>query len=125
MKKYIELPAAEPADGGRGGSVYVRVNKNCNSLLCFHEQKIWRAKKGYHGSAAPSATPGRERRRLAPEQHDLFIDVPPGTVVRRKRTGELLGDLTQHSDVSADSRRGRWRIGCPSPISTMKPTLYY
>ena len=96
MKKYIELPAAEPADGGRGGSVYVRVNRNCNSLLCFHEQKIWRAKKGYHGSAAPSATPGRERRRLAPAQHDLFIDVPPGTVVRRKRTGELLGDLTQH-----------------------------
>ena len=39
---------------------------------------------------------GRERRRLAPAQHDLFIDVPPGTVVRRKRTGELLGDLTQH-----------------------------
>ena len=44
----------------------------------------------------PARRPGRERRRLAPEQHDLFIDVPPGTVVRRKRTGELLGDLTQH-----------------------------
>tara|TARA_Y100000746_G_C15460457_1_gene431213 strand:+ start:1326 stop:2603 length:1278 start_codon:yes stop_codon:yes gene_type:complete len=96
IKKYVELPAAEPADGGRGGSVYIRVNRTCDSLLCFHEQNVWRAKKGYHGSASPNAAPGRERRRVAPEQHDLFIDVPPGTVVRRKRNGELLGDLTQH-----------------------------
>ena len=57
IKKYVELPAAEPADGGRGGSVYIRVNRTCDSLLCFHEQNVWRAKKGYHGSASPNAAP--------------------------------------------------------------------
>lgn len=96
QKKYIELAAAEPADGGRGGNVYIRVDRHCESLLHFHEKKVWRAKKGYHGGAAPHAAPGRERIRIAPKQEDLYIDVPPGTVVRRKRSGELLGDMTKH-----------------------------
>lgn len=99
QKKFIELAAAEPADGGRGGSVYVRVDRHCDSLLKFHEQKLWRAKKGYHGSAAPHAAPGRERYRVAPPQEDVYIDVPPGTVVRRKRSGELLADLTRHGQT--------------------------
>ena len=38
-----------------------------------------------------SLSPGRERNRVAPQQEDVYIDVPPGTVVRRKRSGELLG----------------------------------
>ena len=95
QKKHIELPAAEPADGGRGGNVYLRVERTCESLLHFHERKAWRAKKGYHGSAAPNAAPGRERHRVAPDQEHLFVPVPPGTVVRRKRSDELLGDLTK------------------------------
>ena len=101
IKKYIDLPAAEPADGGRGGNVYVRVNRNVDSLLDFHSRKTWRAKKGYHGSAAPHAGAGRADRgeRVAPDQEDLYIDVPPGTVVRRKRSGQLLGDMTKHGQT--------------------------
>ena len=101
IKKYIDLPAAEPADGGRGGNVYVRVNRNVDSLLDFHSRKTWRAKKGYHGSAAPNAGAGRADRgeRVAPDQEDLYIDVPPGTVVRRKRSGQLLGDMTKHGQT--------------------------
>jgi GTPase involved in cell partitioning and DNA repair len=98
-KKFIELPAAEPADGGKGGDVYIRVDRNCNSLLRFHECSNFLAKKGYHGSTAAHATPGRERHRVAPPQEDLFVDVPPGTVVRRKRSGVLLGDMTRHGQT--------------------------
>ena len=99
LKKYIELPAAEPADGGRGGNVYLRVDRKCDSLLHLHERKTWRAKKGYHGSAAEHAAGGRERHRVAPDQDHMYIPVPPGTVVRRKRTGELLGDMTKHGQT--------------------------
>tara|TARA_B110000977_G_C11091236_1_gene496970 strand:+ start:3500 stop:4984 length:1485 start_codon:yes stop_codon:yes gene_type:complete len=99
-KKFIELPPAEAADGGAGGNVYIRVDRACDSLLQFHDRKQWRAKKGYHGSAAPGAGAGRQdRTRIAPKQEDLYIDVPPGTVVRRKRSGELLGDMTKHGQV--------------------------
>ena len=38
-KKFIELPAAEPADGGRGGNVYIRVDRSCESLLHIHQRK--------------------------------------------------------------------------------------
>jgi GTPase involved in cell partitioning and DNA repair len=100
VKKFIELPPAEPADGGAGGNVYIRVDRACDSLLPFHDKKTWRAKKGYHGSAAPGAGAGRaDRTRIAPTQEDLYIDVPPGTVVRRKRSGELLGDMTKHGQT--------------------------
>jgi|TARA_B110000971_G_scaffold42578_2_gene41911 GTPase involved in cell partitioning and DNA repair len=100
MKKFIELPAAEPADGGAGGNVFIRVDRACDSLLLFHDKKQWKAKKGYHGSAAPGAGAGRvDRTRIAPKQDDVYIDVPPGTVVRRKRSGELLGDMTKHGQV--------------------------
>lgn len=100
IKKFIDLPPAEPADGGAGGNVYIRVDRACDSLLPFHDRKIWRAKKGYHGSAAPGAGAGRaDRSRIAPTQEDLYIDVPPGTVVRRKRSGELLGDMTKHGQT--------------------------
>ena len=35
MKKYIELPAAEPEQMVAEGAVSTCVNRNCNSLLCF------------------------------------------------------------------------------------------
>ena len=77
IKKFIDLPPAEPADGGAGGNVYIRVDRACDSLLPFHDRKTWRAKKGYHGSAAPGAGAGRaDRSRIAPTQEDLYIDVP-------------------------------------------------
>ena len=79
--------------------MYIRVDRHVDSLLPFHAKKTWRAKKGYHGSAAPNAAPGRERHRVAPDQEHVYIDVPPGTVVRRKRSGELLGDLTKHGMI--------------------------
>ena len=79
--------------------MYLRVDRKCDSLLHLHERKTWRAKKGYHGSAAEHAAGGRERHRVAPDQDHMYIPVPPGTVVRRKRTGELLGDMTKHGQT--------------------------
>ena len=97
----VHRPAARGARGrGAGGNVYIRVDRACDSLLPLHDRKNWRAKKGYHGSAAPGAGAGRaDRSRIAPKQEDLYIDVPPGTVVRRKRSGELLGDMTKHGQT--------------------------
>ena len=104
--KFIELPSAEPADGGIGGSVYIVCDRFTDSLLHLHERKEWRAKRGYHGGAAEYAKPGRERHRVAPEMEPLCIKVPPGTVVRKKRSGELIADLTQPGDRVLIARGG-------------------
>ena len=75
IKKYIDLPAAEPADGGRGGNVYVAsIATSTPSSTPLARRG---AKKGYHGSAA-NAGAGRADRgeRVAPDQEDLYIDVP-------------------------------------------------
>ena len=114
-QKFIELPAAEPADGGRGGNVYIRVDRACDSLLHIHKRKFWRAKKGYHGSSAPHSIPGRERPRLALTQEDLYINVPAGTVVRRKRSGELIADLTSHGMAILVAEGGAGGIAARPP----------
>ena len=104
--KFIELPSAEPADGGIGGSVYIVCDRFTDSLLHLHERKEWRAKRGYHGGAAEYAKPGRERHRVAPEMEPLCIKVPPGTVIRKKRSGELIADLTRPGEQVLVARGG-------------------
>ena len=104
--KFIELPSAEPADGGIGGSVYIVCDRFTDSLLHLHERKDWRAKRGYHGGAAEYAKPGRERHRVAPEMEPLCIKVPPGTVIRKKRSGELIADLTRPGEQVLVARGG-------------------
>jgi len=104
--KFIELPSAEPADGGIGGSIYIVCDRFTDSLLHLHERKEWRAKRGYHGGAAEYAKPGRERHRIAPEMEPLCIKVPPGTVIRKKRSGELIADLTQPGERVLIARGG-------------------
>jgi len=104
--KFIELPSAEPADGGIGGSIYIVCDRFTDSLLHLHERKEWRAKRGYHGGAAEYAKPGRERHRVAPEMDPLCIKVPPGTVIRKKRSGELIADLTQPGERVLIARGG-------------------
>jgi GTPase involved in cell partitioning and DNA repair len=106
QSKFIELQAAEPADGGRGGSVYIVCDRFTDSLLHLHERKEFRAKRGYHGGAAEYAKPGRERHRVAPEMEPLMIKVPPGTVVRKKRSGELIADLKQPGERVLVARGG-------------------
>src|SRR6476661_4119734 len=71
-EKYIPKGGPDGGDGGRGGSVYLRVNPQLNTLLPFHFKQHFKAVHGgsgggnqKHGKAAP----------------DLYIDVPPGTFV--------------------------------------------
>lgn len=111
--KWIELPPAEPADGGRGGDVVLVVDTAYDSLLHLHRRTgVWEAKKGPPGAAAPDNAAGRaERMRVAPDAKPLRIPVPPGTVVRRKRTGTLLGDLTEPGQALLVARGGRGGLG--------------
>lgn len=67
------------ADGGRGGHVWAIADSNLNSLLCFRRQIHWRAKKG---------TPGKGSNCTGSQGEDLYISVPPGTVIRMKDAAE-------------------------------------
>ncbi|MEB3266496.1 MAG: GTPase ObgE [Cyanobacteriota bacterium] len=101
-EKYV--PAGGPAggDGGRGGDVLLRADANLQTLLDFKYQRRFEAADGRRGgpnrcSGAAGAT--------------LTIKVPCGTEVRDRRTGIVLGDLTEPGQELLVALGGRGGLG--------------
>ncbi len=97
-EKYVPFGGPNGGHGGRGGSVYLQVNDQLNTLMAFNRRQHFRAEKGAAGGG--SGKRGRSG-------EDLYIDVPAGTVVRNAETGEVLGDLSVPGQVLLVARGGR------------------
>ena len=80
------MPRGGPdgGDGGRGGSVHLRVDAGQTTLRDFRFRHHFKATPGGRGARA---------RRHGKAGDDLVLDVPPGTAVFDDATGELLADL--------------------------------
>ncbi|TVR71309.1 MAG: GTPase ObgE [Sphaerobacteraceae bacterium] len=97
-EKYIPRGGPDGGDGGPGGNVYFRVNSHANTLIDFRYQIHFRAEGG---------TNGARQKKHGKTGEDLFIDVPPGTVVYDDETGEPLADLLEHGDTYLVARGGQ------------------
>src|SRR5262245_50304956 len=100
-EKYVPRGGPDGGDGGDGGSVIVRAVAGADNLAPIAHIKHWRADNG--GPGMPANCHGRK----AP---DLYIDVPPGTIVRDRERGHVLRDLTepgQEVNVAHGGRGGR------------------
>ena len=76
-EKYIPKGGPDGGDGGRGGHVILRGNKQLWTLLHLKFKKHIKAEHGAHGSSnLKSGSQGK----------DVFIDVPLGTLVRDEET---------------------------------------
>jgi GTP-binding protein len=97
-EKFVRLGGPDGGNGGRGGSVYLRVNPQLNTLVAFNKRRHYEAEDGAHGQGQ-----GLQGRMGA----DLYIDVPRGTVVRDHATNVTLGDLAGDGQVLLVARGGR------------------
>jgi len=97
-EKYVPKGGPDGGDGGRGGNVVVRADKNLSTLLDYQYKRI------YH---APRGTPGMGARKTGPSGDDVILRVPVGTLVRDLSTGETLADLAAHGDEVVAARGGR------------------
>ncbi len=97
-EKYVPKGGPDGGDGGRGGNVYLRVDPQLNTLVAFSYQQHFRAESG---------EPGRGKNQNGRDGADLYIDVPPGTMVYDDQTGELLGDLIEPGETLLVARGGR------------------
>ena len=82
-EKLVPLGGPSGGDGGRGGDVILRANSRLHTLRRFARQTHFRAKSGQRGGAS---------RKTGASAPTLYIDVPPGTLVRSD-DGETLADL--------------------------------
>jgi GTP-binding protein len=101
-EKFIPRGGPDGGDGGRGGTVYLRAKANLTSLLPFQFTSRFKAEPG---------GPGRSQQRHGKNGKDLYIDVPPGTVVWDDETDEILADLTEGDESTAVALGGRGGLG--------------
>ena len=94
---HVAKGGPDGGDGGRGGDVYLKADRNMASLLAFRDHPHRRAESGAHGSGKNRSGAGGE---------DLIVSVPEGTVIRT-REGDLLADLVSAGDACLVARGGR------------------
>ena len=104
FRQEAHVPRGGPdgGDGGRGGSVYLRVDAGQTTLRDFSHRHHYKAASGGRGTKA---------RRHGRAGDDLTLDVPPGTAVYDDETGELLADLVAVGQVALVGRGGRGGLG--------------
>ena len=97
-EKYIANGGPDGGDGGKGGSVYFRVDLGLNTLIDFRYKKKYLAKNGEPGSGS---------RCNGKKGEDLYIDVPQGTVVIDEETGKVLADLSKENQAECILEGGK------------------
>jgi len=101
-EKYIRYGGPNGGDGGRGGSIWARADRNVNTLIDYRFARIHRAENGVRGGSADCN--GRAGR-------DIELRVPAGTVVRDEETGDLVADLTRDGEKALLARGGQGGLG--------------
>lgn len=97
---YIPKGGPDGGDGGKGGSVIFRADKDTNTLLDFRFNPELTAEDGKNGSGQRSA--GRSGK-------DLIVEVPIGTIV--KRDDKVLADLTRDQEEAVIAKGGDGGFG--------------
>lgn len=101
-EKFVPRGGPDGGDGGRGGSVILRVRPSISSLLKFQYNEQFKAERG---------DSGRSQKRFGKSGQDLYIDVPAGTMVWDDETGEVLADLTDENEEVVVAQGGRGGLG--------------
>jgi GTP-binding protein len=101
-EKYIPKGGPDGGDGGRGGHVILRGNKQLWTLLHLKFKKHIKAGHGVHGSGNLQ-TGGQGK--------DEYIDVPIGTIAKDMETGEVLFEITQDGEERIIQKGGRGGLG--------------
>ena len=104
FRKEAHVPRGGPdgGDGGRGGSVHLRVDPGQTTLRDFQYRHHFKATPGGRGTRA---------RRHGKAGDDLILDVPPGTAVLEDESDALLADLVATGQQAIVARGGRGGLG--------------
>jgi GTP-binding protein len=110
-EKFVPRGGPSGGDGGRGGDVILRADAQLETLLDYRYQEHYRAERGEHGQGKNMT--GRDGQ-------DLWLRVPPGTVVSDAETGKPIGELLEDGDtlvVAHGGRGGRGNAAFATPTN--------
>ena len=105
-EKFITKGGPDGGDGGRGGHIILRGNKDMWTLFHLKFKKHFRAEQGGDGSKSRST---------GKDGTDIYVDVPLGTIVRDSETAEIIFEITENGEEKillegGIGGRGNWHF---------------
>jgi GTP-binding protein len=99
---HVPRGGPDGGDGGRGGTIYLRVDPGQTTLRDYRQHRHFKAEPGGRGTGS---------KKHGKAGADLSLVVPPGTAVYDDATGELLADLVSSEQVAQVAKGGRGGLG--------------
>ena len=100
--KYVPKGGPDGGDGGRGGHVILRGNKQLWTLIHLKYRKHVKADNGGNGQGGL---------RTGKNGQDIFLEVPVGTVAKDAETGETLFEIMEDGEERILCKGGRGGLG--------------
>lgn len=101
-EKYVPKGGPDGGDGGKGGDVVLKGNKQLNTLLDLRYRKYIKAKHGENGGSS---------RKTGKDGKKEMLEVPLGTVVFDADTKERLGEITEDEETLVIAKGGKGGLG--------------
>ncbi|NJB37212.1 GTPase ObgE [Croceivirga sp. JEA036] len=105
-EKFVAKGGPDGGDGGRGGHVIIKGNKNLWTLVHYKFKKHFKAGHGEHGS---------RQRSTGADGADVYLEVPLGTVVRDTESNAILFEIAEDGEEKILAKgglggRGNWHF---------------
>ena len=101
-EKFIEFGGPDGGDGGKGGSVILKSERNLNTLIDYRYQQHFKAQRGGDGKGKKMTGKGGE---------NLYLKVPIGTQVYEEDNKTLIFDFKKNNDEFVVASGGKGGFG--------------
>ena len=101
-EKFIEFGGPDGGNGGKGGSIILKSERNLNTLIDFRYQQHFKAKRGGDGKGKNQTGKGGK---------DLYLKVPIGTQVFEEDNKTLIYDFKKQDDTFVVAVGGKGGLG--------------
>jgi GTP-binding protein len=101
-EKFAPMGGPDGGDGGRGGHIILKGNRNLWTLLHLRYRKHVIAGHGAAGSGSL---------KTGADGEDIILEVPLGTIARDEETGEIVCEIIEDKQIAILQPGGRGGLG--------------
>jgi len=110
--RYQRKGIPDGGDGGNGGDIIIKTDRNLFTLLDFQHHRHFRAENGGVGGS---------KHKRGKDSPSVIVRVPVGTVVRDLASGCILRDLDKEDEQVIVARGGKGGLGSRHRMEELTP----
>ncbi len=114
--KYVPKGGPDGGNGGKGGDIIVKGNRNLWTLLHLRYSRHVYAENGQNGMG---------NRKSGSDGKNVCIEVPLGTIIKIEKTGEIITEVIEHDEEKIILKGGRGGLGNEYFKSSVNQTPKY